>query len=254
MGHGQETELGLTALGHSFAPGSAGADGDLGLDELVAGALGVALGIEKAGDAGALVRLQPCICERQDDERHEGDGHPVFPAHAGEEDADGQDGNVGEGGAEVGLFGDEGHGDGDEAGEFEEVAHFEDVAVEVDQKAGDEEDDHEFGEFGDLEVDAGGEGDPAGGTEGAFADEEDGEQEEHGNQIGRVGAGDHGVIVEARGGPHEGETGGDVKDLFPPGALPDGIVGGAEDLEDAEGADGDHDGDHGPVEIAHSGG
>jgi hypothetical protein len=156
---------------------------------------------------------------------------------AGEENADREDRNISEGGAEIGLFGDERHGDEDHAAEFQEVAEFEDVGTQFGEETGDEEDDDDFGEFGDLEVDAVGEGYPASGAERFFADHEDQEEEGYGRDVERVDALHHGVIVDLGGDPHKQDADSDVAHLLPPGTLPDGAVGGTEDLDDAERAD-----------------
>ena len=117
------------------------------------------------------------------------------------------------------------------------------------QEAGDQKDDADFREFGDLQVDSSGQGDPAGGAERAFADDQHGDQEDDGRDVHRIDVLHHGVVIEVRDQPHKEKARADVGQLFPPTALPDGIVGGAVDLEDAERADQEDDREHGPVDV-----
>ena len=52
VGDGEEVALGLGALVGALAPDAAGADGDQGLADLVAGAAGVGVGVDEGVDAG----------------------------------------------------------------------------------------------------------------------------------------------------------------------------------------------------------
>ena len=72
----QEVEMALGALQEALAPHAAGAQGDVRLDDVVAGAERVALGMEEGVDAGALVVVQVVVGElgEQRDRRRDAAG------------------------------------------------------------------------------------------------------------------------------------------------------------------------------------
>jgi hypothetical protein len=65
IGDGEEVALGLGAFVGALAPEASGADGDEGLADLVAGALGVGVGVDEAGEAGLLVGLEALAAEER---------------------------------------------------------------------------------------------------------------------------------------------------------------------------------------------
>src|SRR6185312_1534700 len=253
MGDRKEAELRLTPFGYAFAPRAAGAHRDFRLNELVSGTLRIAFRVEEADDPGFLIGLERREPDGKHDQSDRSDGQPVFPWHAREENADGEDRQIGEGRPEVRLFGDQRHRQQDHAGEFQQIVPFEGVGAQLRQETRDQENDHDFGEFRDLQMDTGRQRDPAGRSESPFADRENGDQQRDRCEIERPGMRHQGVIVDARRNPHEKYTGCDVEKLLPPGALPDGVVSRAEDLHDAEAADNHHDDEHRPVEVFQAG-
>ena len=58
VGDREEIALGLRAFVGALAPDASRADGDLGLEDLVAAAFGVVLRVDEAGKAGDLVVLE----------------------------------------------------------------------------------------------------------------------------------------------------------------------------------------------------
>ena len=58
MGNGEEVALGLGSFRRALAPDAAGADGDQRLANLIAGALGIVVGVDEAGQAGLLEGLE----------------------------------------------------------------------------------------------------------------------------------------------------------------------------------------------------
>src|SRR3954447_6946468 len=81
----KEVELCLGALPESFSVNAAGADGDLGLRNLVALAERIAVGIEKGDDAVLLVRLHHAEAEAAEQGHDDDHRYPDPPADAAEE-------------------------------------------------------------------------------------------------------------------------------------------------------------------------
>src|ERR1051326_964198 len=104
VGHRQEPELRLGALGNSLPESPARSNGDLGLDQLVAGALRIAVRIEKADQARFLIIPQKLVTDREHDYREYRNYSHILPTQSGQERTRNQNGQVGEGGTEVRLF------------------------------------------------------------------------------------------------------------------------------------------------------
>ena len=95
VGDGKEVALGLGALVGAFAPDAAGADGDEGLANLVAGAAGVGVGVEEGVDARLLVGLEMLAAlpgDTADENEGEQDDGDLFEADAAEVKAADEDG------------------------------------------------------------------------------------------------------------------------------------------------------------------
>src|ERR1039458_3929809 len=97
MGNWKEVALGLGALGRALAPDAAGADGDERLFELIAGAFGVVVGIDEAGEASLLKGLEdlaagPDAGHQNDRAGHENQG--LAEIDAAEKEAGDKDGRV----------------------------------------------------------------------------------------------------------------------------------------------------------------
>ena len=106
MGNGEEVALGLGSLGRALAPDAAGADGNQRLFELIAGALGVVVGIDEAGEASLLKGLEdlaagPDASHQNARADHENQG--LAEIDAAEKEAGNKDGRVGKRGSQVGL-------------------------------------------------------------------------------------------------------------------------------------------------------
>ena len=135
-----------------------------------------------------LEHLSGLPADTDDESKGEQEDAGLLEAEAAEEEAAEENGEIGKGGAEVGLFEDEEHGDADEGEGLADISPGEIAAGEAPEVAGDGDDEDEFDPFGGLEVDAAGELDPALAAEDPGADGEDGKQ--GGDRDGVGGRGD----------------------------------------------------------------
>ena len=110
---GHKAQLVLAALAESFSPESPGADGDLGLQNLVAGAALVFLGMQERLNALLLVRFQmtPHVPAQRHKQRNDDQANRrVFPLNAGEEGSDHCNGNEHHRRSQIGLLQDQAYG------------------------------------------------------------------------------------------------------------------------------------------------
>jgi hypothetical protein len=148
---GNEGSLSLRALAFALAPDAAGADGDFGLEDLVAGAVGVVAGVREAGETGFLVGLEEFVAAPGAGDEHKAGGREnerLPPVDAAEKEAGDEDGRVGEGRSHVGLHEDQQHGNADEGEGFSNVLPGEVAAAEVGEVARDGEDEDELDPLG----------------------------------------------------------------------------------------------------------
>src|SRR5580700_10775728 len=100
------------------APKAPGTHGDLGLLNLVPRALGIEFGVDEAGQALLLIRLQHVHAGDKKDRaytyrREQTHGKTLLPLQATQKDSHGCDWEVGERSAQVRLLEDHEHGDAD---------------------------------------------------------------------------------------------------------------------------------------------
>ncbi len=92
--------------------------------------------------------------------------------------------------------------------------------------------------------------DPAAGAEGRHADHVGGDQGGHRERVQDRDLPEQRVVIDQAGDPHGEECRQNPDHLFPPGVGVAGVVRGAENLQNAQAADGGDQDQHQPIEIA----
>ena len=144
----------------------------------------------------------------------EQDDGGLLEADAAEEEAADKDGEIGEGGAEVGLLEDERDGDADQGEGFADVVQVSSLPGAAPEEAGHGDDEDELDPLGGLEVDAAAEVDPAARAEDFGADERTAMQRDDADAVGPVDDVDEAVVVDQRDEEHEDDADGEEADLL----------------------------------------
>ena len=255
---GDDVESGLGAVERALPEDASGADGHLGLVEVVGRAAGRAVRVvllEERRQAALLVGLEhPRV---QDEERaadaDHGDGDDVPEVGAADQQHAHADRDEHERGAEVGLQQDEGHRDAERAEDRDQAAEVE-LAVEVRDHRCQGDDHHDLGQLRRLQL------------EGTHLEPrlralllapepgDDEEQEEEHASVGQRGQLPVAPVVDHRGDRHDGRADGHEEELLGQEARVEvGWVAatcGAEDHQAPEGTHGRDAADEHDVDVA----
>ena len=249
---GEELQPVLAALKISLAPETARADGDLGLDDVVAGAERVRLRVHEGPEAGLLVRLQELPPGRQRGDGGEGEvrqgahaqpGHD-HDAHGDEEDQHGR--------PQVRLQQHQRqHRRAQHQGHAQGRKRISGLVVA--QRLGQHEHEHELGQLRGLEREEVKVQPSLGAAAGDADDQHQGEQDDH-RGVDGVRPAVQALVVHRKGRDHQHEADGEPVGL--PGgqvarALLVGAAGGAVDGHDAQQGQPDGRQEQGPVEAGH---
>ena len=226
-----------------------GAQRDLGLDDVVARAQRVLLGVEEGEDALALVVVEigPGDGQRR---RTQGTHQQELPdPHAGHEQEADTAGAQHDRGAEIGLDQDQGNGGADHQqrrDQEERPLHLlEPDGVEV---AGQRQDQRHLHELGGLDLDEA-EIEPALGALVDLAQDVHRHQQRDGEGVERVGDAVPETLVDHRHGDHQRDAQRQPEPMPPSPGLVAAAAGGIEHAI-ADEADHQHQGDEGPVQVA----
>lgn len=182
----QEVQLALGPLEEAFAKEHARTDGDLRLDDMIAGAKGVGIGIEEDRNTGLLVILEEMPAyRRQDDAGQEDVAQEGHLDAADEEHAEGN-GQEDETRPQVRLFQDQEKGNPDVEADGQDLAPCVELAYAVAEDRCRADDHDELGKFRRLQRDRA-ELDPALGAQGRRTDEHDGDQHEQVDDVQGLG-------------------------------------------------------------------
>src|SRR5579884_1450947 len=231
-------------------PNPSRADGDLGLYNLVPGALTVGFRTHEAGQTIALVRLQDVPGKRHHEGRQADDNDAVLQAKTSEEKAHDRDRDVGQAGAQVRLRQHKQHGDADQRAGLDEFPPGEFALAHVAQIFRHGQDQDQLDPFRRLEVLTSGQLDPAARAQIFFAEQAHRDQRAERTQVEPVNVLHDHLVADQADEKHHGESGGNPINLLNVGAGELGVQGGAVDLHDAEAADQQHEAQQEPVEIA----
>ena len=137
MGHGEKAKLGLSSLGDSLAEHPARPYRYLGLNQLVAFALGVPLGIHKTHQPRLLIVRQEMLpTHRNHDDRHHGYGGHIPPTQSREKRTRNENREVRDRGAQVRLLQNQNRGNRHQARQLEHFPNLEHVRFQISQVAG----------------------------------------------------------------------------------------------------------------------
>ena len=252
MGDGQKVALGLGSLGRALAPNPAGTDGDLRLQQLVAGSPGVVVGVDEAGQAGLLVGLEQLAAGPHS-------GHQCQPACAQnqrlaevdstQEQACNQDGHVGERGAQVGLLDDQQHGNAHQGKCLQDLFPGEAAPAQVGEITRHGDDQHQLDPLGGLKVHRP-EFDPAARAQNLLAHRQHRNQRHQADSVGPGNVIDQLVVVDLGKDEHRRQPANDPVDLLGMEAGVFGVQRGRVNLKDRNRAQHEHHGEQRPIEIA----